>query len=176
MDAQAAEALAAVHSARHDQVASAGDRAAERDVASPLALVLDDQHLAAQRADDFAALVAYSEHFLQDRCATDHRRRHLIAGTALEEHAVDERRFVTRHGAANRHWQRVGAGYGHRLRLRHDHGLVFGTGEQDGIGVRQVGQERQVARDAFEQRAVLGRQVPDGGQRGVRGRLGRLDG
>ena len=81
----------------------------KRRVALALALVLDQQHLAAQRADDLAALVADREDFLQHGRAANHRRGHLVADVAVEQHPKDERRLVARHGATDRHRQRVRA-------------------------------------------------------------------
>jgi hypothetical protein len=102
--------------------------------------VLDQQHLAAQGADDLAALVAHRKHLLQHGGAADHGRGDLMARALVEQDAVDQRRLLTRHRPADAHGQRVRTGHRDRLRLRHDDDVVVGTREEHRVGVRQVGQ------------------------------------
>ena len=177
--AESTQSLAAAHAAGDDQLARAGDGATEPRVAFALALVLDQQHLAAQRADDLAALVADGEDLLQDRRAADDRRGDLVARAPVEQDAEDQRRLLAGHAATERDRQRVRAGHGYRLRLGDDDHLVAGAGEEHGIGVGQVGQQRQVTGDAFEQRpdrprsdAVQASYGPERGGRDGRRRAG----
>ena len=160
MHSQATQALTATQTAGHDQLTRARNRPPKARIAFTLAFVLDQQHLAAQRPDNVAAFVAYGEDFLQHRRSANHGCRDLVAYSTVEQHAEHQRRLFAGHRSANGHRQRVRAGHGHRLGLGHHDHLVVGPGEQHGIGVCQVGQQRQVPADVFEQRPILGRQLP----------------
>ena len=67
-------------------------------MAFPLTFVLDEQHLAAHRADQLAALVADSEHLLKHGRAANDGGVDLVA-PAVEEHPEHLRRFLARHPA-----------------------------------------------------------------------------
>ena len=108
--------------------------------------MLDQQHLAAQRAHDLATLVAYREDLLQNRrAADDGGRRDLIAHATVEQRAEDHRRFFAGHGAADCDGQRIRARHRDRLCLGDDDHLVVGASKQDRVGMGQVRQQRQVA-------------------------------
>ena len=82
------------------------------DVAIALALVLDQQHLTAQRTDDFAAVVANREDLLQHGRAADHGRRDLVSDPTVEEQAEDQRHFIASHGSTDVSGKAYGLGTG----------------------------------------------------------------
>ncbi len=174
VDAEPAEPFAAAHAAGDDQVARAGDGAAEGDVAFALPLVLDQQHLAAQGTDDLAALVLDREDLLEHGRAANDGAVDDAARPVAEQHAEDVGRLV----AADRgRGQRpaVQAGHRHRLRLSHEHGVAAGAGEQGDVGASQVGEQRQVGGNAGHDRALLAAQRRAAVEVG-RGRVRGFDG
>ena len=67
-----------------------------------------------------------------------------------------------------------GLGTGTGLRLGDDHDLIVGAREEHGVGVRQVGQQRQVAGDVVQERAVGRGQARAGGVRTQLDRVRRI--